>query len=82
MHHVATQSISSQGFEAAEEESSDFKDEDLSCADCSNTFVFTVGEQEFFETKGFTNKPTRCADCKRAKRDRMNGGASGGRGGM
>lgn len=27
---------------------SKFKDEDLSCVDCSNTFVFTIGEQEFF----------------------------------
>ena len=62
---------------------SKFKDEDLSCVDCSNTFVFTIGEQEFFEQKGFTNKPTRCKDCKQAKRDRMNGGGNdrGGRGG-
>jgi len=60
-----------------------FVDEDLSCIDCNNGFVFTIGEQEFFAEKGFTNKPSRCADCKRAKKDRMNGGGrdGGGRGG-
>ncbi len=59
---------------------SQFKEETLSCVDCQASFPFTVGEQEFFAQKGFTNKPTRCAECKRAKKDRMNnrGGDRGG----
>jgi len=34
-------------------------DEQMECKDCSNPFTFTVGEQEFFESKGFDNKPVR-----------------------
>ena len=41
-----------------------FADKTLSCRDCSASFVFTAGEQEFFEQKGFANAPTRCADCR------------------
>ena len=31
----------------------------MDCKDCGNKFMFTVGEQEFFEQKGFDNKPVR-----------------------
>ena len=55
-----------------------FKDEDLECKDCGEPFVFTVGEQEFYETKGFENKPVRCKNCKDAKKSRMEGGSRGG----
>jgi CxxC-x17-CxxC domain-containing protein len=41
-------------------------DEMLVCADCGRQFAFTAGEQKFYESKGFTNKPTRCADCRAA----------------
>ena len=72
--------------EQQEEEAAEgaFKDEDLVCADCSGDFVFTAGEQEFYLSKGFDNKPVRCKACKDAKKSRMNGGDSrsgGGRGG-
>ena len=40
--------------------------------------MFTVGQQEFFEEKGFTNKPQRCPECQAAKKARMNGGDSRG----
>jgi hypothetical protein len=30
--------------------------------DCSGDFVFTVGEQEFYEEKGLENEPARCRD--------------------
>lgn len=43
------------------------KDKTIVCKDCGKEFVFTVGEQEFYEEKGFTNDPVRCSDC-RAKR--------------
>jgi CxxC-x17-CxxC domain-containing protein len=41
-----------------------FEDKTLTCRDCSGQFVFTAGEQEFYESKGFGNTPTRCADCR------------------
>lgn len=37
------------------------EDEELECRDCNSKFTFTVGEQEFFEQKGFDNKPVRGA---------------------
>ncbi len=45
-----------------------YRDETLSCIDCGRSFAFTTGEQEFFAMKGFTNKPTRCADCRTARK--------------
>lgn len=63
-----------------------FQEERLTCADCGKEFIFTVGEQEFYQQRGFTNKPKRCEDCRSKKkaqggRDRSSGGFSGGRGG-
>lgn len=51
-------------------------DKTLTCRDCSNQFVFTVGEQEFYQSKGLLNEPSRCPDC-RASRKRTQGGGSG-----
>lgn len=56
-----------------------YADEELECRDCGAPFTFTSGEQEFYATKGFDNKPVRCKACKDAKKSRMEGG--GGRGG-
>lgn len=44
------------------------QDETLICQDCGKEFVFTTGEQEFYEEKGFTEKPKRCKECRDAKR--------------
>jgi DNA-directed RNA polymerase subunit RPC12/RpoP len=44
------------------------KDKTLTCKDCGQQFVWTVGEQEFYAEKGFTNEPTRCPDCRRANK--------------
>ena len=30
------------------------------CSECNVKFVFTKREQEYYDTKGFTNIPTRC----------------------
>jgi CxxC-x17-CxxC domain-containing protein len=43
-------------------------DQTLTCRDCGATFTFTVGEQEFFASKGFTNAPSRCPTCRAARR--------------
>jgi CxxC-x17-CxxC domain-containing protein len=57
-----------------------YTDETLNCVDCGRTFQFTANEQEFFASKGFTNKPSRCGDC-RAARKAANGGRSAPRSG-
>ena len=48
------------------------EDETIVCKDCGNEFVFTVGEQEFYAEKGFTNKPVRCAECRKARKMNRN----------
>jgi CxxC-x17-CxxC domain-containing protein len=61
-----------------------YTDEKLSCIDCSAPFMFTASEQEFFASKGFTNKPSRCPDCRAARKAQRGGGGgsySGGRSG-
>ena len=45
-----------------------FQDETLTCRDCGKEFVFSASEQEYFAERGFQNKPTRCLDCRRARR--------------
>ncbi len=49
-------------------------DKTLVCKDCSNDFVFTEGEQEFYKEKGFDNEPQRCADCRRARKQQNDRG--------
>lgn len=44
------------------------EDKKLACRDCGAEFVWTVGEQEFYQQKGFENQPTRCPNCRRAKK--------------
>jgi len=43
-------------------------DRELVCAECSNTFTFTEGEQAFFQEKGFANDPKRCPECRKNKK--------------
>ena len=50
-------------------------DKTLICKDCNKEFIFTEGEQEFFKEKGFENEPTRCPECRKAKKQQRNGGA-------
>jgi hypothetical protein len=67
---------------SAPKEEAEGEDENLECRDCGAEFVFSVGEQAFYKEKGFDNKPTRCAECKAAKKARFDdGGGGGGRGG-
>jgi CxxC-x17-CxxC domain-containing protein len=46
----------------------EFIDRGLKCIDCGAEFVFTAGEQYFFQLKQFKNTPTHCKQCK-AKRN-------------
>lgn len=61
-------------------------DKNLICAECNTEFVFTVGEQEFYQEKGFRNEPKRCTPCRIVRRSdtgrRSPSGGGGGGGGM
>ena len=59
-----------------------FVDRTLTCSDCNAQFTFTVGEQEFYQSRGFTNEPRRCPECRAARKSaRGEGGGGGGYGG-
>lgn len=53
-----------------------FQDKSLKCADCGITFVFTASEQEFFHSKGYTNEPKRCPECRQSRKSERNGSRS------
>src|SRR4030043_304459 len=50
-----------------------FQDKTIQCADCGTDFSFTAEEQEFFQSKGYTNEPKRCPSCRQAKKTERNG---------
>jgi len=60
-------------------------DQTLYCRDCNEEFTFTVGEQEFYASRGLTNQPTRCPSCRAARKaqsgDRSRSSSRGGGGG-
>ncbi len=43
-------------------------DKSLTCRDCGRQFSFTVGEQEFYASKGWENAPSRCPECRATRR--------------
>ena len=56
-----------------------FQDKTLQCADCGTEFSFTAEEQEFFQSKGYTNEPKRCPSCRQARKTERNGSGNSGR---
>jgi CxxC-x17-CxxC domain-containing protein len=55
-------------------------DTTLTCRDCGKAFTFTSGEQDFYASRGFS-EPTRCPDCRAARKaQRDSGSHSGGYG--
>jgi CxxC-x17-CxxC domain-containing protein len=48
----------------------------LTCRDCGQAFTFTSGEQDFYVSRGFS-EPTRCADCRAARKAQRDGGEHG-----
>ncbi len=57
-----------------------FPDKTLACKDCGQEFIWTGGEQEFYQSRGLVNEPGRCPTCRAARR--TSGGGMGGGGGM
>ena len=54
-----------------------FTDKTLTCKDCGQEFIWTSGEQEFYQARGLVNEPGRCTSCRAARRA---GGSTGGYG--
>jgi len=50
-----------------------FEDKSLQCSDCGATFTFSAGEQEFFQSKGYTNEPKRCSTCRQTRKSERYG---------
>jgi len=49
-----------------------FQDKTLECSDCETTFTFSAEEQEQFQSRGYTNEPKRCPECRQARKSRQN----------
>jgi len=47
------------------------QDKELTCKDCGQSFTFTAGEQEFFQTRGFS-EPVRCKSCRDIRKAQKN----------
>jgi CxxC-x17-CxxC domain-containing protein len=58
-----------------------YQDKSLQCSDCGATFTFTADEQDFYKSKGYTNEPKRCPDCRQARKTERSGSGSGSGGG-
>lgn len=50
-----------------------FEDKQLTCSDCGAEFTFSAEEQEFFQSKGYTNEPKRCPACREARKSQRYG---------
>ena len=48
------------------------EDKKIVCKDCGKEFIFTVGEQQFYQEKGFTNEPVRCKECRDKRKSERN----------
>ena len=50
-----------------------FQDKTLTCSDCGKSFTFSAEEQEQFQTRGYTNEPKRCPECRQARKSERYG---------
>lgn len=57
-----------------------FEDKTLECSDCGNEFTFSADEQELFQSRGYTNEPKRCLECRQARKTQRNGNSYGNNG--
>jgi len=49
------------------------QDKTIQCCDCGADFTFSVRDQEFFQSKGYTNEPKRCPECRDARKTQRQG---------
>lgn len=50
-----------------------FQDKTIQCGDCGTDFSFTAEDQEFFQSRGYTNDPKRCPSCRQVRKTERNG---------
>jgi len=50
-----------------------FSDKSLQCSDCGITFTHSAEDQEFYQTKGYTNEPKRCPECRQKRKSERYG---------
>ncbi len=53
-----------------------FQDKSIQCSDCGATFTHSVEDQEYYQSKGYTNEPKRCPDCRQKRKSERNGNSS------
>ena len=53
-----------------------FQDKSIQCSDCGVTFTHSVEDQEYFQSKGYTNEPKRCSSCRQARKSERYGNNS------
>jgi CxxC-x17-CxxC domain-containing protein len=57
-----------------------YTDKALTCVDCGAPFTFSVEDQEYHASRGFTNEPKRCSACRAARKSERGGGRGYGEG--
>jgi CxxC-x17-CxxC domain-containing protein len=57
-----------------------FQDKSIQCSDCGTAFTFSAEEQEFYQSKGFTNEPKHCSSCRQARKAERYGNSGQGYG--
>ncbi|MBA7473658.1 hypothetical protein ES707_09000 [subsurface metagenome] len=55
----------------------DYVDKTLECQDCGASFTFSADEQSLFASRGFTNEPKRCTECRMARKQQRSGDSYG-----
>jgi len=55
-----------------------FTDKSIQCVDCSTTFTFSAEDQEYYKSKGYTNEPKRCPECRHVKKRERSGNSGHG----
>ncbi len=46
----------------------ELKDRVIKCKECGENFEFSVKDQKFYQTRGFSNEPKRCPTCRSSRR--------------
>ncbi len=53
-----------------------FQEKSIQCSDCGATFAHSVEDQEYYQSKGYTNEPKRCPDCRQKRKSERYGSSS------
>ncbi len=54
-----------------------YSDLTLVCRDCNSRFMFTAGEQNYYSQHGLQHQPTRCPNCRQARKSNQDAGGDG-----